>query len=99
MPDAALTPEDYERELEELERRLQDYVERGEGERKQLRRDAQSVLALRGEFPNIYARHTAIEGLIADLLAREQQEKFVATEAPREAPGCMFGWLLRRKEG
>jgi hypothetical protein len=96
MP-ASLTPEDYELALRDLEGRLNAYLQSGEGSRKDLRRAAEDVLSLSDQFPEVYARHPQLEGLVAELLAREQQERYMAFNAPREAPGCMFGWLLGRR--
>jgi hypothetical protein len=97
MP-ASLTPEDYELALRDLQERLEAFLQRGEGSRKALRREAEDVLSLAEQFPDVYARHPQIEGLVAELLARQQQEKYMAFNAPREAPGCMFGWLLRGRK-
>ncbi len=93
----SLTPEDYELALSDLEGRLDAFLQSGEGNRKELRRAAEDVLSLADEFPEVYARHPHVEGLVAGLLARQQQEKYMAFNAPREAPGCMFGWLLGRR--
>ena len=94
---SALTPEDYELALRDLEGRLDAFLQSGEGSRKELRRQAEDVLSLAEQFPEVYARHPQVEGLVAELLARQQQEKYMAFNAPREAPGCMFGWLLGRR--
>jgi hypothetical protein len=93
----AFTPEDYELVLRDLEGRLEAFLLRGEGSRKELRREAEDALSLAAEFPQVYERHPQLEGLVAELLARQQQEKYMAFNAPREAPGCMFGWLLGRR--
>jgi len=92
---AALTPEDYELALRDLKGKLEAFIERGEGSRKALRREAEDVLSLSEQFPEVYARHPEIEGLVAELLARERQEKYMAFGAQREAPGCLLGWLVR----
>lgn len=97
MAETSLTPEDYELEIRQLKRDLKAYLERGEGDRKELRRKAEQVLKLSDEFPRVYADHSDLEGMVADLLAREEQEKFLSTEAPRESPGCLLGWLWGRK--
>jgi hypothetical protein len=55
------------------------------------------VLELRDEFPQVYARHENVEGLMADMLARRQQKKFRADESVTdEKPGCLLGWLFGR---
>lgn len=96
MAETKLTPEEYEMAIRDLQQRLEAYLERGEGDRKQLRREAQDVLNLSNEFPGVYARNSRIEGMVADLLAREQQQKFIAQQEEREAPGCLLGWLFNR---
>ena len=98
MP-TSLTPQDYDLALRDLQARLDAFLQRGEGSRKVLRREAEDVLALTDQFPEVYARHPEIEGLVAELLAREQQERYMAFNAPREAPGCLLGWLFRRGKG
>ena len=62
-----------------------------------LRRQAEEVLSLREQFPDVYSRYEDVEGLIADVLARQRQKQFMASDAPKEAPGCLLGWLFRRK--
>lgn len=98
MP-ASLTPEYYELALRDLQAKLDAFLQRGEGSRKALRRQAEDVLSLSDQFPDTYARHPEIEGLVAELLAREQQERYMAFNAPREAPGCLLGWLVRGHKG
>lgn len=95
----SLTPQEYEMELESLRDSITAYIERGEGEYKRIRRRAEELLLLRHEFPEVYARHEDIEGIIADLLAREKQKEFMSWyKEEEEAPGCLVGWLFRRKE-
>ena len=96
MAAPSLTPEDYELALRDLEGKLEAFLQRGEGSRKALRRQAEEMLSLRDQFREVYDRHPGIEGLVAELLAREQQERYMAFNAPREAPGCLLGWLFRR---
>ena len=93
-----LTPQDYELALRDLKGKLEAYHQRGEGSRKALRREAEDVLSLSEQFPEVYARHPEIEGLVAELLAREQQAKYMASDAPREAPGCLLGWLFKGRK-
>jgi hypothetical protein len=50
------------------------------------------------QFRKEYERYPDLEGLVAEMLAREQQQKFMATDIPGEAPGCLLGWLMRRRE-
>jgi hypothetical protein len=96
---SSLTPDDYDLALRDLEGKLEAFIQRGEGSRRALRREAEDALSLRDEFPQVYARHPGIEGLVAELLAREQQERYMSFNAPREAPGCLLGWLVRRRKG
>ena len=98
MTKSSLTPEEYELHLKDLRERLKLYLERGEGDTRQLLHDTESVLELADEFPEVLKRHEDVQGLAAELLARRQQQKFVAQSgAPREAPGCLLGWLLGRR--
>jgi len=94
----SLTPEEYELELESLRDSIVAYIERGEGDYKRIRRRAEELLLLRHEFPEVYSRHEDIEGIIAALLARDKQRKFMSWhQEEEEAPGCLIGWLFRRK--
>ncbi|MFO8007043.1 MAG: hypothetical protein R6V05_04825 [Candidatus Brocadiia bacterium] len=97
MGAGGLTPEEFEAHLQDLHARLTAYVERGEGDYERLRREAGEVLSLADEFPDVYARHREVEGLVAAMLAREKQKDFMAWNTPSEAPGCMFGWLFGGK--
>jgi hypothetical protein len=94
-----LTPEEFELHLEDLCERIRAYLERGEGKYDRLRSQAEEVLSLSDEFPEVYERHTEVEGLIAAMLAREKQKEFMAWNAPGEAPGCLLGWLFRGRRG
>jgi hypothetical protein len=90
-----LRPEEYENDIKALKRRLKDYLETGEGKEKELMDECEKVLALREEYPQVYARQEDLEGLIADMLARRQQKKFKADESvTQESPGCLLGWLF-----
>jgi hypothetical protein len=57
------------------------------------------VLEAAGQFPEVCSRYEDVEGMVAELLARRQQRKFMATDAPKESPGCLLGWLLGRRGG
>jgi len=94
---SALTPEEFELHLADLRERLLAHLGRGEGNRRSLLRDAEQVLALRDDFPEIYARHGDVEGMIADLLALRQQEKFSGSGTTSEPSGCLLGWLFGRR--
>ena len=56
------------------------------------------MLELAEDFPELLERNQDVQGLAAELLARRQQQRFLAqSAAPREAPGCLLGWLLPRR--
>ncbi len=98
MGGQGLTPQEFELHLKDLREKLRAHLERGEGSGSQIRRDAEQVLALAHEFPEVYARYPDVEGMVADLLAREQQKQIFGTGQPREAPGCALAWLFRRRK-
>ena len=94
-----LTPQEYELYLKDLAERLRDFLERSEGRPDRLKQDAEDLLGLADAHPDVFARHSDVEGLVAEMLARVEQTKFrSAGTASREAPGCMFGWLLGRRK-
>ncbi len=95
---SSLTPNEYELELQSLRESVTAYVERGEGDYKRIRGRAEELLLLRKEFPEVYSRHGDIEGVIADMLAREKQRQYMAWYKQEESPGCLLGWLFRRKQ-
>ena len=97
MAGPSLTPQEFELHLEDLRARLTAYLERGEGKLDRLLGEAEQVLSLRDEFPEVWARHQDVEGLVADALARRRQQHVLGTPDRREAPGCLLGWLLGRR--
>jgi hypothetical protein len=98
MAQEPLTPEEYELHLKDLRERLRLYLERGEGNSRQLLHDTESVLELADDFPEVMERNQDVHGLVGELLARQQQERFFAeSAAPREAPGCLLGWFFPRR--
>jgi hypothetical protein len=100
MSGSPLTPEDYELHLKDLRRKLTDFVERGEGDVRALHKEAEAVLALADEFADVYERYPEVEGMVADLLARERQmDVFGAGGQEEEAPGCLLGWLIKGRRG
>ena len=99
MAKTEITPEDYELYLRDLREKLKAYLERGAGSTKELRKQAELVLPLAEQFPDIFAKYADVEGMVAEVLARQQQEKFTAQPTSAEAPGCLLGWLLKRKDG
>jgi len=93
-----ITRDEYELHLKDLSERLRAHLESGEGRGEELLREAEELLELGQEFPDVLEHHGELQGLVAELLARRQQEKFIATQQPqKEAPGCLLGWLLGRK--
>jgi len=98
MAPSSLTPQEFELHLRDLRDRLHAYLEGGEGSRREVQKLAEEVLSLRDQFPQVYERYPEVEGMVADMLARQRQEDIFGTGRPREAPGCMLGWLLRRKD-
>jgi hypothetical protein len=97
MDGATLSPQDYESELKDLRQRLKLYLDSGVGDMKQLLKDAQRVLEMGAEYPEVLGRYRDVEGLVADLLARGQQQKFLSGQSSGEAPGCLLGWLFRKQ--
>ncbi len=96
MSGTSLTPEEYELHLKDLSDRLRTYHEGGGGDIGGLLKDAENVLELRDEFPDVFQRHEQVEGLVAELLARGQQERFRSQGTTQhEKPGCLLGWLRR----
>lgn len=94
---SGVTPEEYELHLKQLREELRAHLERGQGKAAALLRQAEHVLKLRDEFADIYARYPDIEGMVAEMLARRQQKKFMASPRSDTSPGCLLGWLLGRK--
>ena len=97
MAGPSLTPQEFELHLEDLCARLTAYLERGEGKLERLLGEAEQVLPLRDEFPEVWARHQGVEGLVAEALARRRQQQVLGTPDRREPPGCLLGWLLGRR--
>ncbi|MCD6416464.1 MAG: hypothetical protein J7M08_07195 [Planctomycetes bacterium] len=101
MSQTPLTPDEFEMRLEQLEVRLRAYLETGEGKAGTLSRVAEEVLSLSPQFPDVYAKHGEVEGLVAEMLARQTQSRFMAqnTAAPSRvsSPGCLLGWLRGRR--
>jgi hypothetical protein len=93
-----LTPQEFELHLKDLRDRLRALLDKGEGSSGELRREAEELLLMAGGYPGVYERYPNLPGLVADLLAREKQKEYVAAGPRGEAPGCLLGWLLRRKK-
>lgn len=96
MDGTSLTPQEFELHLNDLREKLVAFLERGEGKLGQLRKEAEQVLTLRDQFPEVYDRHSDVEGLVADMLARERQLQVTGDNVAPEPPGCLLSWLLRR---
>ena len=93
-----ITRDEYELHLRDLSERLRAHLESGEDKGEELMREAEELLELGPEFPDVLERHGEIEGLVAELLARRQQEKFIATQQPeKESSGGLLGWLFGRR--
>jgi len=95
---APLTPDEFELHLADLRTRLAAHLERGEGKAGRLLAEAEEVLALREDYPEAWERNADVEGLVADMLARRRQQQVIGSPEPHEAPGCLLGWLVRRRE-
>jgi len=99
MGDSGLTPEEYEMDLRDLRDRLLAFLERGEGRLGQLKADAEKVLVLAQDFPDVYERYRDVEGMVAEMLARAEQRRYMGTDSRKEAPGCLLGWLFKGRKG
>lgn len=97
MAASSLTPQEYELHLKDLRDKLVAYLERGEGSLAGLHKEAEAVLTLADEFREVYERYPEVEGMVADMLARERQQQIVGTGAPAKSAGCLLGWLFGRK--
>jgi hypothetical protein len=97
MPPQNLTPEEYELHLQDLAQRLREFADTGQGDSSKLMREAEELFELSEDYPEVFHRHEDLQGLVAALLARKQQEKYRAGFEEREkrrAPGCLLGWLF-----
>jgi len=97
---AEVTEAEYETYLDDLRDRLKSYLDSGAGDRDRLLKDAEKVLELKDEHPQAFQRHKEVEGLVAELLARRQQQMFAQSMVCREQPGCIGSWLsmFRRRK-
>jgi hypothetical protein len=96
----SLTPEEYELHLRNLSERLKSQLETGGGDIDALLHDAEHVLELAEEFPEVFARYEGVGGLTAEVLARRRQRNFLGAQTPeRESPGCLLGWLRWPRRG
>jgi hypothetical protein len=95
MSDSHISPQEYELSLKALINRIKTYLESGEGDTDQIIREAQELLEMKDVYPEALRRHRELEGLLGELLARREQERFRgSSKDEREAPGCMLGWLF-----
>ncbi len=94
MAEPALTAEEYELHMRKLMDDLRALLERGEGKAHRLLREAEELLEMAEDYPAIRERYAALDGLLAETLARERQKKFMAVGQEREARGCLLGWLF-----
>ena len=97
MAQSSLSRQEYELDLKRLAQELRLCLDGAGGDPGRLLRDAESLIELSGAFPEVYERHKSVEGLVAELLARRQQEQFFPRQpAGGDAPGCMLGWLFSK---
>jgi hypothetical protein len=99
---AEISEQMYDKLLADFKTRLRTYVEAGEGSEKRLMREAEDMLGYRAQFPETWQKHHEVEGLIAEVIARRQQLRAftgMSGEKSQDAPGCLIGWLFRRKAG
>lgn len=97
MAGTGLTPDEYSLHLQDLKARMEAFLDKGEGDLRRLLHDAEELVGMRDEFPEVYERYPDIEGLCCGVLARRQQMRVMGGPQEKEAPGCLFGWLARRK--
>jgi len=99
MSGPGLTPQEYELHVRDLRERLRSFLESGAGDMKVLLHDAESVMELAEQYPEVVRRHPDLEGLVAELLARREQRRFTSagTGSQQERSGCLLGWLLGRR--
>jgi len=98
MPDNVITPQEYELHLKDLTERLRAHLGGGGEDARTLLREAEELLELGEVYPEVLQRHTAVEGLVAGVLAHERQREFTGDlYSDREAPGCLLGWLFGGK--
>lgn len=98
MSDSHISPQEYELSLEALIDRIEAYLETGQGDSEQIVREASELLELKEIYPEAMRRHRELEGLLGELLAKREQERFTARQGKeREAPGCLLGWLFKRE--
>ena len=82
--------------LQALIDRIKTYLDTGEGDTNQIIREAEELLEMKDIYPEALRRHREIEGLLGELLARREQERYMSSQKEkREAPGCLLGWLLK----
>jgi hypothetical protein len=86
--------------LRYLSERLEDLVESGEGNAEKILDEAAELLELgQNHYPDILRGHPEIQGMLGDVLARRQQEKFMTGQQQEsDARGCLLGWLFRKKD-
>lgn len=100
MAGQPISPREYEMSIEALIDRIEIYLDTGEGDSQQIIREAEELLELKDVYPEAINRHPELQGLLGELLARKQQERFRANRKEgeeREAPGCLLGWLFSGK--
>ena len=101
MAKTELTPQEFELHVRDLRERAKAYLEGGAGDRRALLKDAEHVLELAASYAEVMERYPDVEGMVAEMLARDQQAKFLSggSARGRESPGCLLGWLFGRGKG
>lgn len=98
MSDSHISPQEYEMSIQALIERIKTYLDTGQGDTEQILREAEELLEMRNIYPEAMHRHRELQGLLGDLLARREQERFSSPQGgEREAPGCLLGWLFGGK--
>ena len=98
MKESQLTPQEYELHLKDLRERLTLFLDAGSGDPRQLMKDTEAVLEMADAFPEVFRRYEDVEGMVGELLARHKQSEFLSQQSgPREAPGCLLGWLFGKR--
>ena len=94
MAKTSLTNAEYEAHLKDLRDRLVAYLECAQGTTQTLLKDAQYVLELAGQYPDIFKHYEDVQGMVGEILARQKQGEFlVQLGGEGQSPGCLLGWL------
>jgi len=98
MANPPITASEYDLHLKDLCDRLKDCLAGGGGDSGGLLREAEELLGLAEDYPEVMRRHEDVSGLVGELLARREQQKFMnAPGQAREPSGCLLAWLPGRR--